>query len=218
MTTEKSLQITWYGQSMFRISTSGATIVLDPTAPETGYSYDPVEADIVLLSHTHYDHNYLQGVAGHPRIVNASGKFDFDGLKVQGFETYHDAKRGEERGPNVIYIWEQAGLRLGHFGDLGHMPSHDVEKKLLDLDVAMIPAGGVFTIDGEQAVRLVRDVEPRIVLPMHFGTHDCVIPLQPVDEFTRRFKGIVRKVPDRPLEVSRDSVPSAAEVWLLPYK
>jgi L-ascorbate metabolism protein UlaG (beta-lactamase superfamily) len=91
-------------------------------------------------------------------------------------------------------------------------------KKVLKLDVAMVPVGGIFTIDAEQAVRLIRDLEARIVLPMHYGTPDCVVPLEPVDEFTRRFKGNVRLVTERPVEVTRDSVPPTTEVWVLPYK
>lgn len=214
----KSLKITWYGQAMFKISSAEGTVVVDPTPPQTGYEYEPMSADIVLVTHRHFDHFYLDGITGNPKFINASGKFDLGGLKVVAFDSFHDAKLGEERGRNVIYTWEQAGLRLGHFGDLGHMPEHDLMKKVLKLDVAMVPVGGIFTIDAEQAVRLIRDLEARIVLPMHYGTPDCVVPLEPVDEFTRRFKGNVRLVTERPVEVTRDSVPPTTEVWVLPYK
>jgi L-ascorbate metabolism protein UlaG (beta-lactamase superfamily) len=214
----ETLEITWYGQSMFSITSRGVTIVLDPTAPETGYKYDPVQADVVLMTHQHFDHNYAAGVSGNPKIISASGSFDVGGIKVQGFDSFHDSKRGSERGPNVIYRWEQAGLELGHFGDLGDIPRHDVVKKLLKLDVAMLPVGGVFTIDAEQAVRFISDIEPCVAVPMHYGTADCAIPLDPVDEFTRRFKGTVREVAARPVEVSRDSIPADTEAWVLPYK
>ncbi|MHB8894561.1 MAG: MBL fold metallo-hydrolase [Candidatus Geothermincolia bacterium] len=218
MTMSKSVEVAWYGQAMFSISSPGVTVVLDPTPPETGYSYEPLKADVVLVTHTHYDHNYLDGVTGNPKVINASGTFDLAGLKVQGFDTFHDSRRGAERGPNIVYTWEQSGVRLGHFGDLGHTPSHDVIKKLLRLDVAMIPVGGVFTIDAEQAVRLVHDLEPRIVLPMHFGTVDGVVPVEPVDEFVRRFQGTVHEVAGRPVEIASDSLPTETEVWVLPYK
>jgi len=218
MVAAKSLEIAWYGQAMFRVSSPDVTIVVDPTHPGTGYDYDPVEADIVLITHQHGDHNYLEGVTGNPKVINASGSLDLGPVKVLGYDTFHDSKRGEERGPNVIYAWEQAGLKLGHFGDLGHMPHHDIVKRLQRLDVAMLPVGGVYTIDGEQAVRVIRDLEPRIVLPMHYGTADCALPLEPVDEFTRRFKGTVREIGTRPLELSRESIPSSTEVWVLPYR
>jgi L-ascorbate metabolism protein UlaG (beta-lactamase superfamily) len=214
----QSLEITWYGQSMFRVSSLGLTVVLDPTPPETGYSYEPFPADIVLMSHKHFDHAHVQGITGNPKVINASGSFDLGGLKVQGFDSFHDAKEGAERGPNIIYKWEQAGIRLAHLGDLGDTPAPAVTKKLLGLDVVMMPVGGVFTIDAEQAVRLVRDIEPGIVLPMHYGTSACAIPLEPLDEFTRRFTGTVREVSDRPVEVGAGAIPSSAEVWVLPYE
>lgn len=213
----RTLDITWYGQAMFSFSSPGLTMVVDPTPPETGYAFDPFPADVVLITHQHFDHGYVQGVTGNPKVISASGTFDLGDVKVQGFDTFHDAKQGSERGPNIVYVWEQAGLKLGHFGDLGDTPSPGVLKRLLKLDVAMMPVGGVFTIDGEQAVRLIRDIEPGIVLPMHYGTSECAIPLDPVDEFTRRFKGKVRVVEERPVEVTAASVPPATEVWVLPY-
>ena len=214
----QTLDITWYGQSMFAVACKDVTVVIDPTPPETGYSYDPVSADVVLMSHQHFDHAYLDGIAGNPKVINASGTFELGKLKVRGFDSFHDAARGKERGPNVIYTWEQEGFRIGHFGDLGDEPTHDVVKKLLKLDIAMVPVGGVFTIDAEQAVRLIRDLEPAIVLPMHYGTADGTVQLQPVDEFTRRFKGPVRQVASRPVEITRESIPTTGEVWVLPYR
>lgn len=214
----ETLEVTWYGQAMFSVSSPGLTVVLDPTPPDTGYSYDPVRADIVLITHSHFDHTHLEGVTGRPKVINASGSFDLGSLKVAGYDSFHDAQRGEQRGPNVIYAWEQAGIRLVHFGDLGAPPEPKTLKKLLKPDVAMLPVGGVFTIDAEQAVRFARDLEPAIVFPMHYLTPACTIPLEPVDEFTRRFSGTVREVTARPLELTRDSLPAAAEVWVLPYQ
>ena len=214
----RTLDITWYGQSMFTVAGGDVTVVIDPTPPETGYSFDPVPGDVVLMTHQHFDHSYLDGIAGDPKVISASGTFDLGRLKVRGFDSFHDAARGAQRGGNIIYTWEQEGLRIGHFGDLGETPSHDVVKKLLKLDVAMVPVGGVFTIDAEQAVRLIRDLEPAVVLPMHYGTEDGTVQLEPLDEFTRRFKGQVRLIDSRPLEVTRESIPAAGEVWVLPYK
>jgi L-ascorbate metabolism protein UlaG (beta-lactamase superfamily) len=214
----KTLEITWYGQAMFSIAGAGTTVVVDPTPPETGYSYDPVDADIVLVTHTHFDHNFTAGVAGSPKVINASGKFDLGGIEVRGIDSFHDSAGGAERGNNVIYTWEQAGMRLAHFGDLGHMLKPEAVKRLLKLDVAMIPVGGVFTIDAEQATRLIRDLEPSIVLPMHYGTADGKVPVEPVDEFARRFSGGVRTVETRSAVVTPDEVPVSTQVWILPYK
>ena len=170
------------------------------------------------MTHQHFDHNYTDGVAGEPKIINASGTFEVAGLTVHGFDSFNDAKHGKERGPNVIYCWEQEGFKLAHLGDLGDEPSHDVMKKLHGVDIAMVPVGGVFTIDAEQALRLLRDLEPAIVLPMHYGTPDGTVAVEPVELFTRHFKGIVREIGIRPIEITSDSIPRATEVCVLPYK
>jgi L-ascorbate metabolism protein UlaG (beta-lactamase superfamily) len=218
MAMNEALELTWYGQAMFAVSGGGVTVVVDPVPPEVGYRYDPVAADLVLITHGHFDHNYLAGVSGNPRTISASGSFDVSGLKVAGIDSFHDPNRGAERGPIVIYSWEQCGLKLAHFGDLGEEPGPDIMKRLKGLDIVMIPVGGIFTIDGEQAARFARNLAPAVVVPMHYGTRDCAIPLDPVDEFTRRFKVPSREVAERPLIVSRSSLPSSTEVWVLPYR
>lgn len=218
MAMNEALELTWYGQSMFAVCGGGVTVVVDPVPSEVGYRYDPVAADLVLITHGHFDHNYLAGVSGNPQTISASGSFDVSGLRVSGIDSFHDASRGTERGPIVIYSWEQAGLKLAHFGDLGEEPGPDVMKKFKRLDIAMIPVGGVFTIDGEQAARFARNLAPAVVVPMHYGTRDCSIPLDPVDEFTRRFKGTVREVAERPMIISRGGLPSSTEAWVLPYQ
>lgn len=218
MSPGKSVEIAWYGQAMFRVSSKEATVVIDPTPPETGYVYDAVKTDIVLITHTHFDHYYLDGLEGSLKVISASGKFELGGIKAMGFDTWHDDKGGQERGSNIVYVWEQAGMKLGHLGDLGHPPAHDLVKRLLKLDILMVPVGGVFTIDAEQAARLIRDLEPRIVLPMHYGTPDGTVAVRPLDEFARAYKGPIREVAERPVEIARDSVPSSTEVWVLPYK
>ncbi len=218
MAVDGSLRITWFGQAMFRVSGGGATVVLDPTPPETGYRYDPVSADVVLRSHDHYDHDYLRGVRGEPQVIRDSGAFEVRGLEVRGTDSFHDAKQGAERGRNVVFTWSQAGYRLGHLGDLGHMPDDDLAEALSRLDILMLPVGGVFTIDAAQAVDLVERLAPRVALPMHYGTPDCNIPVEPVDGFARLFKGAVREIAERPLVVTTGSLPAGPEVWVLPYK
>jgi L-ascorbate metabolism protein UlaG (beta-lactamase superfamily) len=218
MAQNETLEIAWYGQSMFTVSGDGVTVVIDPVPPEVGYRYDPVGADVILITHPHFDHSYTDGVAGSPRVFDTSGTFEFDGLEITGFESFHDSRKGKERGPVVIYKWQQAGLKLAHFGDLGDQPAADVMENLGGLDVAMIPTGGVFTIDGEGAARLVSDLAPAVMIPMHYLTPDLTIGLQSLDEFTLRFKGTVREMGDRPLAISRGSLPSQTEAWVLPYK
>lgn len=218
MTPDESLEITWYGQSMFAISGGGMTIVLDPMPPEVGYRYEPIAADAVLVSHGHFDHSFLAGVTGDPRVFDTSGPLDLDGLVITGIDSFHDGSRGKERGSNVVFTWEQAGFHLAYLGDLGDPSDIAALDILRCLDVAMMPVGGIYTIDGEQAARLAAVLSPAVVIPMHYGTPDCVIPLDPIDGFESAFSGPVRAVAERPLVITRDSMPMATEAWIVPYR
>lgn len=218
MAENQVLEITWYGQSMFTVSGAGTTVACDPVPPEVGYTYDPVQADVVLISHDHFDHSYLLGIKGSPKVVRTAGATGLDGIDVTGIATFHDAKGGKERGANVVFTWEQAGLRIAHFGDLGVLPGPDMLSVLSGLDVAMIPVGGVFTIDGAQAARFSEELAPLVAIPMHYKTPVLAIPLQEIEEFTSSFSGPVRQVAERPLAITRDALPSATEVWVLPYQ
>jgi L-ascorbate metabolism protein UlaG (beta-lactamase superfamily) len=218
MAVSDGLEVTWYGHAMFTVTGGGVTVATDPVPPEVGYRYDPVPADVVLVSHSHFDHGHIAGIVGNPEVIRTSGNFAVAGLSVTGIDSFHDSKGGSERGPNVIYVWEQGGMRLAHLGDLGEVPGRDVLDRLGRLDVAMIPVGGVFTIDGDQAARLAAELAPSIVLPIHYKTQECSVPLDTIDNFTSSFDGPVREVAERPLHVDRDSLPAQTEVWVVPYQ
>lgn len=217
MSDSDRLEITWFGQSMFLISGGGLRIVCDPASPQTGYNYSPVEADIVLISHDHFDHNYVSGIAGNPQVINSSGTHSFRDIEIAGLSSFHDTKGGRERGTNIIYRWNQAGFSLAHLGDLGEYPSNEMVEKLAGLDIVMMPVGGVFTIDGAQAARLAGEIKPRILIPMHYGTPSCKIPLEKLQEFTGRAPFPVRSIEDRPLIISAESMPESSEIWVVPY-
>lgn len=218
MSSDGAVEVTWYGQAMFTISGGGVTVAIDPVPPEVGYRYHPVDADVVLVTHGHFDHGYLEGVRGDPQVVSTGGPVSAGGLDVVGYPAFHDESEGAQRGPMVLFSWEQAGLKLAHLGDLGDRPADDVMESLAGLDVVMIPVGGVFTIDGKEAALLSAELAPAVVLPMHYGTPDCVIELHPVDDFTRSFAGEVRRVPDRPVVISCGSLPAETEAWVLRYR
>jgi L-ascorbate metabolism protein UlaG (beta-lactamase superfamily) len=126
------------------------------------------ECDIVTISHDHQDHSCLDKIAGDPLILNMPGEYEKGGIRVTGFESYHDKKRGEERGRNIIYRVEMEDLIIVHCGDLGHLLSKDLQEEIGDVNVLMIPVGGVYTIDAEEAVKIVNEMQPDIVIPMHY--------------------------------------------------
>jgi len=211
------LEITWFGQAMFLISGGGLKIVCDPTSPQTGYKYNPVAADLVLISHDHFDHNYTKGIAGNPQIIDSSGTHSFESIQIEGISSFHDTKGGRERGPNIIYHWNQAGYDVAHLGDLGEHPSPEVVKKIEGLDVVMMPVGGVFTIDAGQAAKLASELSPKILIPMHYSTPSCTIPLEKIDEFIERAPFPVKRIEKRPVSITREAMPETSEIWVLPY-
>jgi len=164
--------IKWHGHACFEVIDSrGRSIVFDPhDGTSIGISPPRAKADIVLSSHKHFDHDAVSVVAkpGAKTLVEKEGVFDVNGIRVEGFLTYHDKSMGALRGRNVVYKVEVDGLVLLHLGDLGHVVTEDLLEKLGSIDVLFVPVGGTFTIDAKEAVTVVESIRPRIAIPMHY--------------------------------------------------
>lgn len=178
------MNIRWQGHACFHMTTSqGVRIVTDPYDASVGYPMRPIEADILTISHQHHDHNYRDGVGGNPVVFETTGNFDFRGVRMDAYPCYHDEAQGSKRGDNLIFRFEADGLVLCHLGDIGHPLEDSMLRKLGSVDVLMIPVGGTYTLDPEQAWALVQRMHPRIVVPMHYKTPSLAFPLAPVSEF-----------------------------------
>ncbi len=156
------MKITWIGHSCFKIESKGYTVIMDPYEDGSVDGLKPVreEADLVLCSHEHRDHNGRSCVAlreGHPSP-----------FAIEKIATYHDDEKGTKRGPNTIHILDDGECRVAHFGDLGCALTPEQADRLRDLDAALIPVGGFFTIDAGQARKLAEEIRPGIVVPMHY--------------------------------------------------
>jgi len=151
--------------------------------------FPKISADLVTVSHAHDDHSFVQAVSGVKKIIDGPGEYEIAGVSIIGSRTYHDSKKGVERGKNTIYVIEMDDLRLVHLGDLGHRLSEDMLEELGEVDVLMIPVGGVYTIGPGEAGEIVRDIEPAITIPMHYKTPglnpDTFGELSSVDEFLK---------------------------------
>ncbi len=218
MVPSDALQVTWYGQSMFRISGGGVTLICDPVGPSSGYRFEPMPADIVLVTHDHADHNYVEGITGSPDVIKNAGSHSVGGLEITGIPGFHDKKHGAERGPDIMFTWELEEYRMAHLGDLGEVPGPDILKGLKELDILMVPVGGVYTIDGDEAAGLVKALSPAIVFPMHYLTPDVVFPLEPLDKFVNHFPGAIRRMTGNSVEVLGYPLPSGTEIWVLSYQ
>ncbi|MCX7912360.1 MAG: MBL fold metallo-hydrolase, partial [Dehalococcoidales bacterium] len=179
------MDITWLGLSCFRIRGSQAVIITDPFPPSLGYSLGRQTADIVTVSHPHPGHSYAEGVEGKPRIVRGPGEYEISNVLILGIATYHDAVRGGTRGKNTVYLMEVDGVNILHLGDIGHVLSGEQAEEIGRVDVLLLPVGGVNTIGAATAAQLVRSLEPKVVIPMHYRTPQLKRELEPLDGFLR---------------------------------
>jgi len=222
----------WHGHSYFDLTTSkGTRIVFDPHAIE-GYGQQSVPADLVLISHSHNDHNQVA-------ILSNPGKFKvLEGLKQTGNKVewnlldekfrdvrvrtigvYHDNAQGSEKGKNAVFVVEADGIRFVHLGDLGHLLTKEQVKEIGPVDVLMIPVGGVYTLNGTDAKEVVTALKPKkYILPMHYGTKvfDDVLS---ADEFLEdQKKENIKKMNTNQLEIDPDFKPAEPVIVLLEWK
>ena len=165
------MKIRWFGHACFLFeSEDGTRIITDPFDGSVGYKVPTIEADIVTVSHDHYDHNYVEGVQGDPKIVKSPGECTISGISIKGVSAFHDEVKGEKRGPIIIYIFDIDGVKICHAGDLGHLLSKTQLEEIGEVDVLLLPVGGTFTLDAHGANAAVKQLSPKLIIPMHFKT------------------------------------------------
>ncbi len=163
------MEITWFGQSAFKIKTKTATIIIDPfKSDKIGLPWKSQSADIVLISHDHDDHNNVAGVDG-GFVATGPGEYEVKEILMSGVPLFHDAVKGAERGKNTAYTMEAEGITICHLGDVGHKLTGEQAEELSSADVVMVPVGGTYTVDGATAAEIVSQLEPKIVIPMHYA-------------------------------------------------
>lgn len=191
---KKAITIDYFGQSSFGISDKdGMKIVTDPYDPILGYKFPSISTKILTVSHDHFDHNNVAALQGYEQLINTTtGSFKNDGIKINGIFSYHDGTQGSERGTNTIYTYDINKIKICHLGDLGHELSDDLIKSIGKVDVLMIPVGGFFTINSDEVMNTINRINPKVVIPMHYGTETSrpVFEdyLAPVENFTSRIK------------------------------
>ncbi|MDP1722475.1 MAG: MBL fold metallo-hydrolase [Candidatus Gottesmanbacteria bacterium] len=213
------MDITYLGHSSFKLRGKAATVVTDPYGSNIGLTFPKhVEADIVTVSHQHEDHNALRLVEGNPFIVTGPGEYEIKGVGVVGLGVYHDDQKGAKRGKNTIYRIEIDGLSVVHLGDLGHeLTAADVDS-LDGVDILLVPVGGVYTIDASVAAKIVGEIEPTIVIPMHYNRpgldQKMFAELSGVDAFLKEM-GKTEVSPQPKFSVTRDKLPEEMQVVVL---
>ena len=178
------MNIRWLGHACFMMTTEqGTRILVDPYDASVGYAVRPQEADVMTISHQHHDHNYRDMATNNPVVLEAPGQYNVGGLSMEAIASFHDDVHGAKRGTNLIFTYLADGLRVCHLGDLGHQPDDEMLHHIGAVDVLMLPVGGVYTLDPEEACALVRRMRPRVVLPMHYRTQALSFSLATAQDF-----------------------------------
>ena len=176
------------GHSCFLLEEStGTRVVTDPYSSELGISLPPLTADVVTVSHAHYDHNNVSAVSGDPMVIDKPGMYEVKGVSVFGWNTFHDEVNGKARGSNVIYNIRMDGVNVCHLGDVGHGPSPLMIEAIGPVDILLVPVGGNYTIDAEVAKEYVDRLMPSVIIPMHYKTDDVDLDIEGVDAFLDYF-------------------------------
>lgn len=205
------MQIIWHGQACFQITAipqknSQIRIIVDPYSEEIGLKLPKLEADIVLITHKHYDHNNLKAVQGNPFLIEGPGEYEAKGAIFQGVHSWHDEKEGAERGSNTIYTIDVEEMRICHLGDFGQkeLTSEQLDK-IGEIDILMIPVGGVYTIDAKAAVKIMSQIEPKITLPMHYSVPKLKVKLEGLDKFLKTI-GVKSIAPEPKLSIKKKDI------------
>ena len=178
--------IQWYGQACFRIQSGDLVIAVDPFAKEIGLTPPRFRANLTLITHSHQDHANFEAIGGEPFLIKSPGEYEIQGIYINGIETFHDTSQGKERGVNTMYKIETEDIKLLHMGDFGEgIVRDDTLDQIGDVDVLMIPVGGTYTIDATSAAKVIKQIEPRFVIPMHYKIPGLKAPLDDVQKFLK---------------------------------
>ncbi len=217
------MDIIYLGHASFKLRGKNASVVTDPYDSKVGFPFSRISSDVVTVSHDHFDHNNFSAVSGtarreEPFVIAHPGEYEVAGISVFGIASYHDAKEGAERGVNTIFVLRVDDLNIAHLGDLGHVLTDQQTEEIGEIDVLLLPVGGVYTIGPKEATEVISQLQPSIVIPMHYKTkkHDLKAfkEVAEVDAFLRE-GGFDDVTPQEKLTMTRQQLPEELEVVVL---
>lgn len=214
------MKIKWYGQACFKITTENGTgIIMDPYHDMLGYKLPLLTAEIVTTSHDHKDHNNADAIGGEVKHIKETGEFFEAGIAIKGIETFHDKLSGAQKGKNTVYCFSIDGLKVCHLGDLGHLLTPQQLKEIGRVDILFLPVGGTYTLDAADAAEVMKQLKPKIVIPMHYRTKALGVPgmiFGKVESFVKIAKIAAKK--EKVLEVDLKDIDRKAGIVILDYK
>ncbi|MBR2254314.1 MAG: MBL fold metallo-hydrolase [Candidatus Methanomethylophilaceae archaeon] len=209
------MRIRWHGHSCFEFEDGNLRLVIDPhDGRSIGIKPPSASANLVLMTHNHYDHNAARMISGtHSDLLLNNGPFKFNGIDFKGYPTFHDQAGGSQRGPNTMYRFEMEGISVLHCGDLGCIPDEQTLAEIRGVDMMFVPTGEVFTLPLEQVRRLIELVNPNIVVPMHYRFGGLTLPITGVDEFLKMIPSDSICYVGNEIEISREDI-DMKECWV----
>jgi L-ascorbate metabolism protein UlaG (beta-lactamase superfamily) len=223
---QAQVKVQWFGQACFLVTSPGGTkILMDPFGPDLGYPIPVVSPDVVTISHEHFDHNNVKMAQGNPKVIHgldpASGDWNkvdeqVGDVHIYGVPVYHYEKEADsKRGKDMMMVLEMPGVRILHTGDLGKQLTEEQLKKVGRVDALMVPVGSVYTIDAVGADKVIGQLNPKLVFPMHYKTAALKIALDPLDKFIAGKKNVMAVKGN---EYTIDKLPKTREIIVLDYK
>lgn len=215
------MDIYWYGQSCFKLKGKNASVVIDPYDPDaTGLKMPrDLQSDVVLVTHDHKDHNFVSAVSnlsgGKPMAFDRPGEYEVAGAVITGINSFHDNSQGSERGTNTIFHLLFDNLDIVHLGDLGQNAL--TEEQIAEIgqtDILIVPVGSVYTIDAKVASEIVSQLEPKIIIPMHYKIEGLKFELEGVERFLKEM-GAEVVVPVPKLSITKEKLPEEPQVVVL---
>ena len=203
------MNIIWHGQSCFTIKSKDRAVVIDPYK-DTGLKEPKLKADIVLVSHGHHDHNNVDVVTSSKeeiKVIDSPGEYEYQGVSVQAVPAWHDNKKGKERGETLLFAVRIENIVIGHLGDLGQEELSEKQlEELNGVDILLVPVGGKYTIDSEKASKIIDQLEPRVVIPMHYKIEGLNIDISNASEFLKS-EGAKNLEPKDELKIEKKNLP-----------
>jgi len=209
------MKVKWLGHACFLVtSSSGVRIITDPYTPDSSIQHGEIRelADVVTISHEHFDHNNAESVRGRPVVLRQSG--EVKGISFRAVRVYHDSARGKQRGSNTIFCFNVDNLNVCHMGDLGHILDEKQLEEIGRVDVLLIPVGGTFTVDADTASRVVAQIKPSITIPMHFKNEKVRLPVATVEAFLKNKPEVVR-LDSSEIEITTANLPRQETIYVL---
>lgn len=210
------MDVTWLGHGCFRLRGRSAAVVTDPYPPSIGLKLQRLDGDLVTVSHEHENHNYTQ-VMRDAYEIRGPGEYEVAGVSVIGVPTFHDSEKGAKHGRNTVYLIEIDDVRVCHLGDLGHRLDDAEAEAISAPDVLLVPVGGHTAINAAQAAEVVRQLEPRYVVPMHYAIPGLKLQLDPLDRFLKEM-AVASAEPQAKLTVQASSGDYETKVVVLEPK